>query len=317
MTIGVSRRVEDRRGPGVVDARERVLGARGSDGVDRHPHVAVGSVLEPNRHRQSGAELAVRLALARPRADRAPRNGIRDVLRGNRIKELATDQEADIEDVEQELASDPQAGVDVAGAVEVRVVDEPLPADGRARLLEVDAHRDQQVVAEAGRDGGEAASVVERRVGVVDAARAGDHEQAIVLAVEHGADLVATADHRRGALVAERKLVEEGRGRDELDDPLDAAIAHQIPRARLLHSRDHRGSSRSFITTVMVLVPLVQAWRVGARVRRPAELSCQVGRYGPAGGLAKSPVIEPGTRAQPLGGDGQGHHARAVHRRSL
>ena len=41
-------------------------------------------------------------------------------------------------------ARHPQARVDVAGAVEVRIVDQPLPAGRRPRLLEVDAHRDAQ-----------------------------------------------------------------------------------------------------------------------------------------------------------------------------
>ncbi len=42
-----------------------------------------------------------------------------------------------------------QTGVDVAGAVEVRIVDQALPADRRARLLEVHAHHDQQVGGQA------------------------------------------------------------------------------------------------------------------------------------------------------------------------
>ena len=56
-----------------------------------------------------------------------------------------------VEHLEQQLAGDPQAGVDVAGAVEVRVVDQALPAGRRPRLLEVDPHHDQQPVAAAAR----------------------------------------------------------------------------------------------------------------------------------------------------------------------
>ncbi len=50
------------------------------------------------------------------------------------------------EHLEQQPARDPQPGVDVARAVEMGVVDQPLPADRRARLLEVDPHRHAQVV---------------------------------------------------------------------------------------------------------------------------------------------------------------------------
>jgi len=40
---------------------------------------------------------------------------------------------------------DAQAVVDAEAAVEVRVVDQALPADGGARLLEVHAHHDLEV----------------------------------------------------------------------------------------------------------------------------------------------------------------------------
>src|SRR5438034_3041744 len=183
VAVGITGRVEDRRRPRVVDAGERVWDGGGADGVDGDLHVAIGSVLEPDRHREAGAELAVRLALARPGTDRPPGDGVGDVLRGDRIEELAADEEAEVEDREEELAGGSQARVDVAGAVEVSVVDEPLPAHGRPRLLEVDPHRDQQVLVEFAGRGGEATGVVERGLGVVDAARARDDEQAIIVAV--------------------------------------------------------------------------------------------------------------------------------------
>ena len=84
-----------------------------------------------------------------PIAPQATRVG--DVLRRDRVEELAADRQAEVEHLEQQLAGDPQAGVDVAGAVEVRVVDQALPAGRRPRLLEVDPHHDQQVVARAPR----------------------------------------------------------------------------------------------------------------------------------------------------------------------
>ena len=49
-------------------------------------------------------------------------------------------------DLEQQLTSHAQAFVDLEGLIEVRVVDQPLPSDRGARLLEVDAHHDQQVL---------------------------------------------------------------------------------------------------------------------------------------------------------------------------
>ena len=62
--------------------------------------------------------------------------------------------------------ADAQALVDAIALVEVGVVDEPLPADRRARLLEVDAHHDLERA-------GEAVALGLEPLGVLDAPRAG------------------------------------------------------------------------------------------------------------------------------------------------
>ena len=150
---------------------EGVRGRGGADRVDRDLDVAVGAVLEADRHREAGAELAVGLALGGARADRAPGDRVGDVLRRDRVEELAADRQPELDHLEQQLAGDPQAGVDVAGAVQVRVVDQALPAGRRPRLLEVDAHHDQQSSLQLARPRAQPAGVVERRLRVVDAAR--------------------------------------------------------------------------------------------------------------------------------------------------
>ena len=48
--------------------------------------------------------------------------------------------------VEQHVAREPQAVVDVEAAVEIGIVDQALPADRGARLLEIDAHDDLEAV---------------------------------------------------------------------------------------------------------------------------------------------------------------------------
>ena len=116
--------------------------------VDRDLHVAVGRVLEADRHRQAAASCAVHLALRRPRADRAPADGVRDVLRRDRVEELAAHRQA--ESTRRRSSSCARcAGPSLTSeaAVQARVVDQTLPADRRARLLEVHAHHDQQIVA--------------------------------------------------------------------------------------------------------------------------------------------------------------------------
>ena len=123
----------------------------GADGVHGHLDVPVGAVLETDRHRQAGPELAVDLALGGACADRPPRDGVGDVLRRDRVEELAADRQAGVEHPQQHAPREMQSGVDVARAVEVRIVDQALPAGRRARLLEVDAHRDQQLAAQGAR----------------------------------------------------------------------------------------------------------------------------------------------------------------------
>ena len=77
-------------------------------------------------------------------------------------------------------ARDAQALVDAEALVEVRIVDEALPADRRARLLEVDAHHDLERRRRSASRSAEPPRVVERGARVVDRARADDHEQPVV-----------------------------------------------------------------------------------------------------------------------------------------
>src|SRR5688500_16291992 len=88
------------------------------------------------------------LALRRACADRAPRDEITDELRRDHVEEFAACRQAEAIHVDEQPARDPQPLVDAKAAVEIRVVDEPLPADGRARLLEIHAHDDLERAAE-------------------------------------------------------------------------------------------------------------------------------------------------------------------------
>ena len=113
------------------------------------------------------------------------------------------------DDVEQQLASQAQALVDGVAAVEMRIVDQPLPADGRARLFEIHAHDDPHVVHNPLRKRGQACGVLQRGATVVDRARADDHEEAIVLGIQDAHQGVASAaDHVRTRRI-ERKIVSE------------------------------------------------------------------------------------------------------------
>ena len=215
--VGVLVAGRGHHGGGAVggDAEERVPGGRRATGVHRHLHVPVGAVLEPDRHGQAGGKLPVDLALGGPGADRAPGHRVRDVLRGDRVEPFAAHRQAEFDDVQQEPPGDAQAAVHVVPAVHARVVDQALPAGHGARLLEVHPHHDEQVTVVAVADFPELARVLERGPGVVHRARPGDHEQAVVLAVEHGADLAAATLHGGRGVIGQRQLIEQRRRRKQ------------------------------------------------------------------------------------------------------
>ena len=94
------------------------------------------------------------------------------MLRNLDIEELGRRWQAEIVDVEQQFARKAEPLVDVEALVEIGVVDEPLPADGRARLLEVGAHDHDQVIGITRGQARQPFAILERRRRVVDGARA-------------------------------------------------------------------------------------------------------------------------------------------------
>ena len=165
------------------------------------------------------------LALRGPCADRAPGHRVRDVLRRDRVEPFAAHRQAVRDDVAEQLAGGAQAAVHVVAAVHARVVDQALPAGYRARLLEVHPHHDQQIGPVELTGGPQPAGVVERGRRVVHRAGPGDDQQAVVVAVEDGADLAAALLHRRRGRLAQRQLVEQGRGGQQRFIPGDPGIA--------------------------------------------------------------------------------------------
>jgi hypothetical protein len=230
--------VQDRRRSGVVDPGESVRRRRRPHRVDRDLDVAVGPVLEPDRHREAAGELAVGLALRGAGPDRPPGDAVGDVLGGDRVEELAADRQPRVQHLQQQLAGDPQAGVDVPAFVQVRVVDQPLPAGRRPRLLEVDAHHHQQLLAQVARRRRQLRRVLHRRFRVVHAARPDHDHQPLVSPRQHLADFLAAADDRLRPLLAERQLGKQLFRRHQLDDFRDSLVADAVS-FRPLHPDEH------------------------------------------------------------------------------
>jgi len=111
--------------------------------------------------------------------------------------------------------------------VEAGVVDQTLPADGRARLLEVGAHDDAQLRGVPVGMGGEAVRVVERGVGIVDRARPDDDEEPVVAAVEDVHDVRAGPGDGVGAAFVDRQLVAQQRWGQQRAHPRGAVLVQR------------------------------------------------------------------------------------------
>ncbi len=184
--------------PPLVTARKWCGCERRLHRIGRDLHVAVGAVLEADRAGEARRQLAMDLALGGAGADRAPRRPDRRCIaawscRGTRCRPAGRDCSLP----SSSAAGQPQALVDVEAAVEVRIVDQALPADGGARLLEIDPHHDLEAVGELFAQVGEALGVVDGRHGIMDRAGADDDQQAVIGAVQDGVDGVAGAASRR------------------------------------------------------------------------------------------------------------------------
>ena len=122
------------------------------------------------------------------------------------------------------MAREAQAVVDFVGAVEMRIVDEAFPSDGGAGFLEVDAHHDAQVGGKFADGALEQTGVFAGGIGVVNGARAGENDQAVVLPVEDGDDFVArVVDGGRSGLGDGKLFLKEDRRENDLG-PLDTEI---------------------------------------------------------------------------------------------
>ena len=117
------------------------------------------------------------LALDRPRPDRSPRDEVGQVLGRDRVEQFGRRPQAEPVDVDQELSRQAQSERHVVAAVEMRIVDETLPADRAPRLLEIHAHEKEKPRRQAFGEAAQASRVVDRGLRVVNRARTHDREQ--------------------------------------------------------------------------------------------------------------------------------------------
>ena len=225
---------------GLGDRQEVVRRVGGADGIDGDAHVAVGAVLEADRAGQAGGQLTMDLGFGGAGADGTPGDQVGGVLRRDGVEELGGAGQVEFVDFEQDAPGQAQAFVDAEGVVETRVVDQPLPADGGARLFEIDAHDDDQVFGVFRGFLGQLAGVVHGQVVVVDRAGADHHQQAVVGAMQHAVDSLAGGVGGLGRPIGHRIFAENVGRRYQLLDFPDAdvvGIRFVLRRHGLPHSK--------------------------------------------------------------------------------
>ena len=112
--------------------------------IDRGRKRPVRAVLEADRGGQAARHLPVRLRLGGTGTDRGPGDELGEVLRHDGVERFGSRGKTQLGDVQQQLAREQDALLDVKRIVQVRIVDQPLPAHRGSRLLEVHAHDQQQ-----------------------------------------------------------------------------------------------------------------------------------------------------------------------------
>lgn len=122
----------------------------------------------------------MKLRLGSASADRAQRDQVCQVLRGDGVEHLGGDGESGAGQVGVQLTGDAQTLVDVEGLVDIGIVDQSLPADRCAGLLQVGTHDHADILLQFYGKLLEPAGVLECGVGVVDGAWSDNDEQAVI-----------------------------------------------------------------------------------------------------------------------------------------
>lgn len=127
---------------------EVVLSSSSANGINGNAKVSISAVLEANRERETRSKLSVELRLGGSGTNGTNGDTVGQELGGDGVEHFARNGHTLVSQVDEELARDAETLIDVEGGVDVRVVDEALPADGCAGLLEVGSHDDAEVVLE-------------------------------------------------------------------------------------------------------------------------------------------------------------------------
>src|SRR6185437_16920063 len=103
-------------------------------------------------------------------------------------------------------------------AVQLWVIDQPLPAHRRARLLKVHTHHDLQRITQLFAQGHKAFGIFQRRFRVMDRTGADHHREAVIIAGDDPVERFATGTHSGGCSTTDGTVAHDFGGRAERGD---------------------------------------------------------------------------------------------------
>lgn len=162
------------------DTHEVVLSSCRANGINSDSQTAVSAVLEADWEGETGSQLAVQLRLSGSSTNCSEGDQISEELRGDGIKHLRCNWHSSRGQIAEELSADSETLVDLEALIDIWIVDQALPADSCARLLEVSTHDNADVIRELVRELLQASAVLQCGGWVVDRARADHDKKAVV-----------------------------------------------------------------------------------------------------------------------------------------
>ncbi len=216
MAVGVAHGPDDRSLAIRVDADKMVRGAGGCHGIDGDMETAFGAVLKTNRHGDPAGHFSMCLAFGRPGADGRPADEIGNVLRADRIQQLCPAGKAQLIDLEKNSPRQLHSRRDIAGPVEMWVIDQALPSDRGPRLFKVGPHHDQEAVTQGISDRFQLGGIFIRGIGVVNRAGAYDNQKPVaVLPMKNAANGLSSLHDERRRLIGNREFSLNGARRGQ------------------------------------------------------------------------------------------------------
>lgn len=170
----------------------------GANGINGDTEGAIGAVLEANWETQAAGQLTVQLALCCPRSNGADGQKISKELGGNGVQHLTRKRHALGRQVDEQLAGQAQPLVDLEAAINIWVVNQTLPSNCCAGLLEVGSHDNNKLILVLLLGLEQEVAVGEGSLGVMDGARADDDKKPVLLIglVDNGDDFVTALQNR-------------------------------------------------------------------------------------------------------------------------